>query len=147
MISICIRFNTPDQRAQIESWERSEDPIANPSGPEMTESKIARLVRMAQDPNPYIRQRAALDKHTPEAVMEALSRDPDESVRMCVARNSDASCDVLRLAASDSSETVRGWAAINYRIPEDAMEQLAQDISPTVKALVRWKQSLKEETP
>ena len=40
--------------------------------PVMTESKIARLRLLATDPNPKIRERVALDNHTPADVFEAV---------------------------------------------------------------------------
>jgi hypothetical protein len=142
----CIRFNTPAQRKQMAAMapamlSAGEAALLHRS-PEMTDSKIARLRLLAQHPNPKIRERAALDAHTPEDVMSTLATDADEGVRSCVARNEATSCDILRSLADDPSERVRGFLALNYFVPEDAMTRLAEDGSRTVRDLVRWKSDL-----
>ncbi len=146
----CIRFNTPAQKAQLESLlanPQSHDAVAQFLSPPVSESKIARLRSMAKDANPKIRESAALSYHAPVEVYEALAQDPDEGVRQCLARNPYTPCDVLRALASDPSENVRAFVAVNYQVPADAMEQLAADTSETVQALVAWKESLREEQP
>ncbi len=142
----CIRFNTPAQLAQMRAMAPAmltaeQAAVLHPS-PVMTESKIARLRLLATDPNPKIRERVALDNHTPADVFEALARDSDEGVRACVARNENTPCDVLRSLVTDPSETVRGFLAVNFFVPEDAMARLAEDRSRTVRELVRWKTEL-----
>ncbi|HOB57769.1 MAG TPA: hypothetical protein PKY48_07210 [Rhodoglobus sp.] len=142
----CIRFNTPAQLAQMRAMAPAmltaeQAAVLHPS-PVMTESKIARLRLLATDPNPKIRERVALDNHTPADVFEALARDSDEGVRACVARNENTPCDVLRSLVTDRSETVRGFLAVNFFVPEDAMARLAEDRSRTVRELVRWKTEL-----
>ena len=145
----CIRFNTPAQQAQIREallqGRAGEDPVAQFLSPAVTESKVKRIVSMSKDPNPKIRESAALSYHAPTAVYEALSRDPNQGVRECLARNQHAPCDVLRTLATDSSERVRAFVAVNYSVPEDAMDTLAQDDSELVRALVEWKTELKKE--
>lgn len=142
----CIRFNTPAQLAQMRAMAPAmltpEQAAALHPAPVMTESKIARLRLLAVDPNPKIRERVALDRHTPVDVFEDLARDPDEGVRSCVARNEGTPCDVLRFLAADRSELVRGFLAINFYVPLDAMELLARDRSRTVRELARWKAEL-----
>ncbi|MDH6180794.1 hypothetical protein M2152_000976 [Microbacteriaceae bacterium SG_E_30_P1] len=142
----CIRFNTPAQRAQMKAMApamlTAEEAAALHPAPPMTESKIARLRLLAADPNPRIRERAALDYHLPEDVFETLAKDADPEVRACVARNESTPCDVLRSLATDSSERVRGFLAVNFYVPLDAMEVLAADPSPVVRELVRWKSEL-----
>jgi hypothetical protein len=144
----CIRFNTPAQRKQLAAMAPSmltaEEAAALHPAPPMTETKIARLRLLASDPNPKIRERVALDLHTPEDVRAALARDPDEGVRACVARNEATSCDILRSLADDPSEQVRGFLAVNYFVPDDTMERLRDDRSRTVRELVRWKSQLAE---
>ncbi|MCA0217576.1 MAG: hypothetical protein LCH43_09505 [Actinobacteria bacterium] len=142
----CIRFNTPAQLAQMRAMAPAmltaeQAAVLHPS-PVMTQSKIARLRLLATDPNPKIRERVALDNHTPADVFEALARDSDDGVRACVARNENTPCDVLRSLVTDPSETVRGFLAVNFFVPEDAMAQLATDRSRTVRELVRWKTEL-----
>lgn len=142
----CIRFNTPAQLAQMRAMTPAmltaeQAAVLHPS-PVMTESKIARLRLLATDPNPKIRERVALDNHTPTDVFEALARDSDDGVRACVARNENTPCDVLRSLVTDPSETVRGFLAVNFFVPEDAMARLAEDRSRTVRELVRWKTEL-----
>ncbi len=142
----CIRFNTPAQLAQMRAMAPAmltaeQAAVLHPS-PVMTESKIARLRLLATDPNPKIRERVALDNHTPADVFEALARDSDDGVRACVARNENTPCDVLRSLVTDPSETVRGFLAVNFFVPEDAMARLAEDRSRTVRELVRWKTEL-----
>ncbi|HQA23158.1 MAG TPA: hypothetical protein PKW13_05520 [Rhodoglobus sp.] len=142
----CIRFNTPAQLAQMRAMAPAmltaeQAAVLHPS-PVMTESKIARLRLLATDPNPKIRERVALDNHTPTDVFEALARDSDDGVRACVARNENTPCDVLRSLVTDRSETVRGFLAVNFFVPEDAMARLAEDRSRTVRELVRWKTEL-----
>mgnify|MGYP000007981842 CR=1 FL=1 len=144
----CIRFNTTAQREQMAEAVangRSESPVAAFLSPAITETKIARITRMASDPNPKIRESAALSYHAPLEVYEALAQDSNEGVRTCLARNAQAPCDVLRTLSQDPSETVRAFVAVNYSVPEDAMERLREDSSPTVQKLVAWKASLKEE--
>lgn len=145
----CIRFNTPAQRAQIASLShvspRTDDPVAQFLSPPVSESKIERLVRMAKDPHPKIRESVALSSHAPESVYWDLARDSDQGVRECLARNPRTPCDVLRLLASDKCERVRAFVAVNYYVPSDAMAQLAEDPSELVRALVSWKDSLREE--
>ena len=142
----CIRFNTPAQRLQMKELAPSmltpEEAAALHPAPEMTESKIARLRLLAKDPNPRIRERAALDSHTPDDVMAELARDPDEGVRACVARNERTSCDILGGLADDESERVRGFLALNYFVPAEAMARLASDESEVVRGLVSWKSEL-----
>ena len=142
----CIRFNTPAQRAQMKAMApamlSAVQAAALHPAPAVTESKIARLRLLAKDPNPKIRERAALDYHLPEEVFVALAADPDEEVRSCVARNESTPCDVLRSLATDPSERVRGFLAVNFFVPADAMELLAEDSSPVVRDLVRWKSDL-----
>jgi len=144
----CIRFNTTAQRAQMalaQNARNQDEPVASFLSPAITETKVARIVTMSKDPNPKIRESAALSYHAPLAVYEKLATDPDEGVRSCLARNQQTPCDVLRTLAKDSSETVRAFVAINYSVPHDAMELLALDESPTVQKLVAWKASLKNE--
>jgi hypothetical protein len=142
----CIRFNTPAQRRQLAAMAPSmltpEEAARLHRSPEVTETKIARLRLLATNPNSKIRERAALDAHTPEDVMATLAADPDEDVRSCVARNEATSCDILRSLADDPSERVRGFLAINYLVPADTMERLAADESRTVRDLARWKREL-----
>ncbi|MDZ4045017.1 MAG: hypothetical protein U1E32_04465 [Rhodoglobus sp.] len=142
----CIRFNTPAQRAQLRAMApamlTAEQAAALHPAPAMTESKIARLRLLASDPNPKIRERAALDQHLPEDVFIALAADSDAEVRSCVARNEATPCDVLRSLVDDPSERVRGFLAVNFFVPADAMERLASDSSPVVRDLVRWKSDL-----
>lgn len=146
----CIRFNTPAHFEQLEALKNSATPVdavAKFLSPTVSESKIRRLRAMAEDPNPKIRESAALSYHAPEEVYEKLSRDPDDGVRECLARNPHAPCDVLRRLATDTNERVRAFVAVNYFVPEDAMASLAEDPSDTVQALVAWKDSLREEEP
>ena len=143
----CIRFNTPAQKQQLESLRahpEDHDAVAQFLSPPVSESKIARLRRMAADTNPKIRESAALSYHAPVEVYEALAGDSDEGVRQCLARNPYTPCDVLRRLASDPSEKVRAFVAVNYQVPADAMDKLAEDTSETVQALVAWKDSLRE---
>ena len=122
MVMSCIRFNTTAMKSQLDEARIAglgNDPVASFLSPEITESKVKRIVTMSEDPNPKIRESAALSYHAPLSVYEKL--------------------------AKDSSETVRAFVAINYYVPEDAMEELAKDTSPTVQKLVAWKASLKED--
>jgi hypothetical protein len=149
VVMSCIRFNTTAMKSQLDEARIAglgNDPVASFLSPEITESKVKRIVTMSEDPNPKIRESAALSYHAPLSVYEKLAKDPDEGVRSCLARNQTTPCDVLRTLAKDSSETVRAFVAINYYVPEDAMEELAKDTSPTVQKLVAWKASLKEDT-
>jgi len=144
----CIRFNTTAMKSQLDEARSAglgNDPVASFLSPEITESKVKRIVTMSEDPNPKIRESAALSNHAPLSVYEKLAKDPDEGVRSCLARNQTTPCDVLRTLSKDSSETVRAFVAINYYVPEDAMEELAKDTSPTVQKLVAWKASLKDD--
>ncbi|MFZ2963261.1 MAG: hypothetical protein WA006_01085 [Rhodoglobus sp.] len=142
----CIRFNTPAQRRQMASMApamlTAEQAAALHPAPEFTPSKLARLRLLARDANPRIRERAALDSHTPEEVMAELARDADEGVRACVARNEATPCDILRSLVDDPAERVRGFLALNFFVPQDAMARLAQDRSRTVRGLVSWKTDL-----
>lgn len=145
----CIRFNTPAQHEQIRKallegrgWE---EPVAQFLSPQVTETKVARLIAMSTDTNPKIRESVALSYHAPTDVYLKLARDPDPGVRECLARNPHASCDVLRILATDSSERVRAFVAVNYAVPEDAMDTLATDDSELVRALVEWKSTLRDD--
>ena len=142
----CIRFNTPAQRRQMAAMApamlTAEQAAALHPAPEFTPSKLARLRLLATDPNPRIRERVALDQHTPEDVMAALAKDTDEGVRACVARNESTPCDILRDLADDPAERVRGFVALNFFVPQDAMARLAEDCSETVRGLVGWKTEL-----
>ncbi len=120
----------------------AEQAAALHPAPPMTESKIARLRLLASDPNPKIRERAALDPHLPEDVFVTLASDPDTEVRSCVARNEATPCDVLRGLVADPSERVRAFLAVNFYVPLDAMDILAEDRSAIVRDLVRWKSEL-----
>ncbi len=145
----CIRFNTPAQRQQLAAsapvMMSSPDPVAQFLSPKVTESKIARIRRLATDADPKIRESAALSYHAPVEVYAALAKDPVVSVRACVAKNEHTPCDILRELASDADETVRAWVAINYFVPADTMETLAEDESATVRGLVEWKAQLAAE--
>lgn len=144
----CIRFNTPAQQAQIReallTGRPHTEPVAQFLSPTVTESKIARLVTMAHDSNPKIRESVALSYHAPTKIYEALARDPDAGVRECLARNPQAPCDVLRTLATDTNERVRAFVAANHNSPQDAMETLASDPSELVRALVGWKIRVRE---
>jgi hypothetical protein len=144
----CIRFNTPAQHAQIREallqGRSGEEPVAQFLSPSVTDSKVKRIVAMSTDPNPKIRESAALSYHAPLAVYEKLARDTNEGVRECLARNQQAPCDVLRILATDASERVRAFVAVNYSVPQDAMDALAADSSELVRALVEWKTQLKD---
>ena len=143
----CIRFNTPAQRDQMKKLvdeNRSDDPVAQFLSPVVTESKVERLKKMAQDPNKKIRESAALSYHLPDEVYQALAKDKEASVRECLARNPKTPCDVLRALAHDPEERVRSFVAVNYFVPEDAMDHLAEDSSALVRSLVEWKAQLKE---
>lgn len=142
----CIRFNTPAQRRQMAAMAPSmltaEQAAALHPAPEFTATKLARLRLLAQHANPRIRERVALDSHTPEDVMTALAADADEAVRAGVARNEATPCDILRSLVDDPSERVRGFLALNFFVPQDAMARLAEDRSATVRGLVSWKTEL-----
>ncbi len=142
----CIRFNTPAQLAQMRAMApamlTAEQAADLHPAPAMTETKIRRLRLLAADANPKIRERAALDHHTPADVVERLAADADEGVRCCVARNEATPCDVLRSLVDDPSERVRGFLALNFYVPHDAMQTLARDASETVRSLVSWKSEL-----
>lgn len=144
----CIRFNTPAQRQQMAALAPTmltpEQAARRHPVPVMTESKIRRLRLLARDTDPKIRERVALDSHTPADVVAELARDPDPGVRGCLARNEATSCDILRDLAHDEAESVRGWVAVNYFVPADVMVELADDPSPVVRSLVAWKASLAE---
>jgi hypothetical protein len=148
----CIRFNTPAQRRQLaadapnmRSASDLDEPVAQFLSPAVTASKIARIRRLATDPNAKIRESAASSYHAPDEVYEALSRDVDPGVRACIAKNERVSCDILRRLASDPDERVRGFVALNYFVPADAMAQLADDPSAVVRGLVDWKARLASE--
>ncbi len=142
----CIRFNTPAQRAQLAAMAPSmltaEEAARLHPAPPVTASKIMRLRRLAEHPNPKIRESVASSYHTPLDLAERLARDPDEGVRACLARNETTSCDLLRELSHDESEAVRGWVAVNFYVPADVMQALADDESETVRALVAWKAGL-----
>lgn len=144
----CIRFNTPAQRRQLADSAPSMivggEAVAQFLSPAVTESKVARIRRLAADPNPKIRESAALSYHAPLEVYEALSRDPDAGVRACIAKNENVPCDILSRLADDPDERVRGFVAVNYFVPADAMQRLADDPSAVVRGLVAWKASLVE---
>ena len=145
----CIRFNTPAQRAQLDRLKYDKG-LANTAvaqflSPEVTDSKIARLVTMARDKNAKIRESAALSLHLPDAERAKLARDRVESVRICVARNEATSCDILRDLAKDKSATVRSWVAVNFFVPADVMLELEHDQSAEVRKLVEWKRGLAVE--
>jgi len=144
----CIRFNTPAQRRQLAAdapvMLTFDAPVAQFLSPAVTASKIARIRRLAADPNPKIRESAALSYHAPLEIYEALSRDSDAGVRACIAKNEHVPCDILRRLAADPDERVRGFVAINYFVPADAMKVLADDSSTIVRGLVSWKASLAE---
>ena len=113
----CIRFNTTAMKSQLDEARIAglgNDPVASFLSPEITESKVKRIVTMSEDPNPKIRESAALSYHAPLSVYEKLAKDPDEGVRSCLARNQTTPCDVLRTLSKDSSEAVRAFVAINY---------------------------------
>ena len=124
----------------------SEPPVAGFRSPEVTESKIARIERMASHENPKIRESAALSYHAPEHVYFALAKDKDVGVRTCLARNSKAPCEVLRILSKDQSERVRAFVATNFLVPADVMEYLAHDSSDLVRQLVAWKDGLRQST-
>ena len=142
----CIRFNTPAQRQQMAALApamlTAEQAAQRHPAPVMTESKIRRLRLLAQNADPKIRERVALDAHTPADVAAQLALDPDPGVRACLARNEATSCDILRDLAHDEAEHVRGFVAVNYFVPSDVMADLADDPSPVVRGLVAWKTSL-----
>lgn len=146
----CIRFNTPAQQQQLESLHtlgKDADAVAAFLSPAVSESKIRRIRLMAEDPQPKIRESAALAYHAPDEVYQQLAHDPDEGVRQCVARNPHTPEDILRQLAGDPSEKVRAFVAISNHVPQDAMDALAGDPSDTVQALVAWKASLREQQP
>jgi len=142
-------FHTAAMKNQLNeatSDDGSEPPVASFRSPEVTESKIARIERMAADENPKIRESAALSYHAPEHVYFALAEDTDAEVRACLARNSKAPCEVLRILSGDKSEKVRAFVATNFHVPADVMEVLAQDQSELVRQLVAWKNGLRQST-
>lgn len=145
----CIRFNTPAQRRQLAAdsptMQLGDTPVAQFLSPKITESKVDRIRRLAADPNPKIRESAALSYHAPAEVYEALSHDSEPGVRACIAKNEYVPCDILGRLASDPDERVRGHVALNFFVPADAMERLVDDESPMVRALARWKVSLAAE--
>ncbi len=144
----CIRFNTPAQRRQLAesapTMVDASEAVAQFLSPAVTASKVERIRRLAADPNPKIRESAALSYHAPVEVYEALSRDPDAGVRACLAKNEHVPCDILSRLADDPDERVRGFVAVNYFVPSEAMERLADDPSAVVRGLVEWKSSLRE---
>lgn len=145
----CIRFNTPAQMRQLDALMSQPalgaEAVAAFLSPEVTESKLARLRRMAEDRNPKIRESAALHKHTPVECFRALAADRVESVRVCVARNEATPRDVLRDLAKDKSAAVRSWVAVNFFVPDDAMKLLAEDSDEAVRSLVAWKTKIQTE--
>ena len=145
----CIRFNTPAQRQAMRDHApvmlTPEEVAAQHPAPPVTDSKIARVRTLAENPNPKIRESVAASYHAPEDLFEKLARDSDEGVRSWIARNENVSCDILRSLADDESATVRGFLALNYFVPGDVMERLAEDPDDTVRGLVAWKAALAEE--
>lgn len=143
----CIRFTTPAQQRQRDRLRADPtlgvEPVSSFASPEVTESKITRLRRMAADKRPPIRESVALHSHTPVDVMWNLAHDRSVSVRSAVARNEATPCDILRHLASDTSAEVRSWVAINFSVPEDAMEFLRHDDDDQVRRLVSWRASLR----
>jgi len=144
----CIRFNTPAQRAAMKRMAppmlSAEEAAALHRSPEVTETKIARLLLLARHDSPKIRESVASSPHAPANLFAALAADADEGVRACVAKNEATPCDVLRDLADDASERVRGWLAVNFFVPDDVMQRLAEDHSDTVRSLVGWKASLRQ---
>jgi hypothetical protein len=142
----CIRFNTAAQRQQNAelggSMVQSADPVAAFLSPAVTDSKIARIRLLANDPNPKIRASAAASYHAPVEIYEMLARDADPEVRSWIARNEHVPCDVLRMLVNDPDEQVRSFLAVNFYVPADTMDQLASDESRQVRALVDWKATL-----
>ncbi len=142
----CIRFNTSAQRRQNEELSQgvvhSSDPVAAFLSPAVTDSKIARIRRLANDPNPKIRASAAASYHAPDDIYEKLAKDSDPEVRSWIARNEHVPCDILRQLVNDPDEQVRSFLAINYYVPADAMDVLSHDESRQVRALVDWKAKL-----
>lgn len=143
----CIRFNTTAQRTAM----RDHRPIMEPSSteaaaahptPPVTASKIRRLVLLARDANPKIRESAASSRDLPLELFPILAHDADEGVRCCVARNERTPRTVFDTLLTDPSERVRGFLAINFSAPIELVQRLRQDASGTVRGLAEWKASL-----
>lgn len=131
----CLHFNTDAQREQLQAARDSSEPIAQWLSPEVTDSKIERIRRMARDKNHKIRESAALATHITEDVALVLAGDKNVDVRICLARNENVSESILRVLSYDSKPIVRCWIAVNSATPDDVRARLTEDKSKKVQHL------------
>lgn len=129
----CLHFNTDAQMQQLELAKLSDEPIASWLSPEVNDSKLERIRRMARHGNYRIRESAALSINLPEDAALVLAADDTASVRICLARNSNAPVSVLRVLAHDKSATVRCWVVVNPETPLDVIDILINDSNIKVK--------------
>lgn len=134
----CIRITTDAMRTQLLAAVRDDEPVAQFLSPQVTESKVRRLEKLARDINPKIRESVALSYHAPESVYWALSDDPVASVRECLARNHVMPEAILRKLATDKEDRVRAFVASNTALPEDVREQLKSDPIEVVRLLAAF---------
>lgn len=131
----CLHFNTDAQREQLEAARDSSEPIAQWLSPDVTDSKIERIRRMARDKNPKIRESAALAVNITEDVALVLAGDKNVDVRICLARNENVSESILTVLSHDSKPIVRCWVAVNRNTAADVRDRLASDTNKKVRQL------------
>ena len=133
----CIRFTTDAMREQLRVSTSTDEPVAQFLSPVITDSKISRLVRLAQDDNHKIRESVALSRYAPEVVYASLAADKVVSVRECVARNTSTPEWILGSLALDENERVRAFVAANSSTPKNIVDKLYSDPSQLVQIIAR----------
>jgi hypothetical protein len=122
----CVHFNTKAMRDQLLLAVADDQPVAQFLSPQITEGKVKRIERLAEDANHKIRESAALSYHASRGVFEKLAGDKVDSVRECVARNPMTPKDILEALTDDPAQSVRAFVAFNRWGADRAVEILAR---------------------
>ncbi|SEL21255.1 hypothetical protein [Streptacidiphilus jiangxiensis] len=86
------------------------------------------LVRLSQDPEPFVRSFLAMNDRLDPAVRARLATDPDREVRSSLARHwLDAPDEVRRALLTDPDSDVRRGAVHAYEPPPDLLPELLRD--------------------
>lgn len=135
-MSCIASINPKFTRAQLKEIEQQKLAYSSPSP---RDSQLVRLAALAADPNPKIRERAALDPRIHAKLEYLLAADKDAGVRGALARNTLVDPATLVKLSQDAEYQVRGFTVLNPACPKRIIQNLLADTDERVRGLAIWR--------